>query len=234
MSEGEDYLLIKYLNNELSEDESSLFNSMILSSHSLRETISLHRDIDEILGDKDLDEFEELVKKQPKMKTNRRISKVAAVILLIVLITPLVWFSKKTSDIDNNALYDSYFEAFPDTQTYRSDEVTDNGFYYYSVREYEKAILLLEKKENDGIVNFYLGISYMSIGEYESAMSNLNKAEKILPKTHVLSQYIKWYQCLLLLKMNKLDETKAQLNNIIEEDTKINNKAKRLLKALDT
>ena len=250
--EHDDIILIeKYLEKKLTveelqeferrKSEDSTFQKQVKEMHLLIEGIK-NAARESVLDDlKELEETlpEVIVKKRMPLRRNLiRIgwglaaACVAGIIAVSVSVNPVNNHTYET-------LYNEYFTPYPNVieATKRSEDQTltlkEEAFYEYDLGNYTTAIekfSVLNEKEKDATLLFYMGNAYMAIGKTEDAIHNF---KLIRNSDHKFQNQAKWYLCLAYLKNNQIEEVKNILSELKRSNSAYREKADMLLKEID-
>ncbi len=231
-----------YLNNTLSQDELTAFEKQMTESEALQQEVEKHRALHDALSDTDVLAFrEKVIKIGKEIKAEEQQSgsgfskfwKIAAVVLVLVSVGSLLWFTMGSKDSPKE-LYAEYYKPFPVEDVTRGESVNEklkDILSKYTNGQYDKVVIALEKwKDSIGKeqVKLYLANSYL----------NTNKEEKAIPifqNVSINSQYYenaRWYLALTHLKLDQIPQLKQVLQQLIAYNGIYKEKAEALLKEL--
>lgn len=159
---------------------------------------------------------------------------IAASIVLIV--AAILWWP--TADGNKSlALFDEAFEPYPnivmpvERGVSRDSTGLASSFREYESGNYGAAIRLFESEPTkDGSVYFFLGISYLALGESQAARLNLEKASQEADRS--FDEQIQWYEALSYLRAKDRGNAIKSLEIIIKGDNSYTEKANNLLMKL--
>ncbi|MBA3985678.1 MAG: hypothetical protein H0X63_03665 [Flavobacteriales bacterium] len=219
----------KYLDGSLPPEASLAFQKSLEDSEILRDTVSeyknLFRDIEgAVLKDK-LQVFHENMLQQNKEKSKKilliknrlhilRYAAAASVILIAAIAG--IWFLNQTPE--NEKLFASYFTPDPGLITPMSSK-TDYIFYdamvNYKRGEYQRAIVkweeILEQKQNNDTLNYFIGVSHLATGDAQTALPYLKKAT-LFPQS-IFVQDASFYLGMAYLKVDNIPQAKKALHS---------------------
>lgn len=124
----------------------------------------------------------------------------------------LIFFLIQQSKPDNQALFEAYFEPFPNLISAReSINGIDEALKAYSKADFESAIVLFEKnsRTNDTIF-FYKAVSLLSIKEAKLALNSLNQID---PESSFHRATI-WYKGLAHLLAEQKDSARFYMKQV--------------------
>lgn len=241
-SNEKEILLKKYLTDGLTPEELEQFTELRNADPELEEKIRLHEAVNASLGDSDLTDFEDFIQSsRPEIHTldnggNKKNTflLIAASISFIAIISVLsLWVISLSTDTDE--VYQAYYAPFPNITTYRGDSTTSAfayGMYAYTKEDYASAVKNFKVAEETGLRDFYLGISYMALDQFESALQSLENAQRNIDEQNILYEEVLWYQALCYLKQRDISATTNMLNATIKNGGKRAIQAKDVIKLI--
>lgn len=150
---------------------------------------------------------------------------VAASLSLIVIFSSIFYYNNQTS---SEELFHTYFQPYPDIISERSTSSDENAMFEYSLGNYGRAIKLFELKDSLTLNDeFYIGISYLSLGKLKKAELQL---KKLLPTEK--KELTNWYLSLCYLAQDNAIKATELLKTIQEGEFK-HTEALELTKELD-
>jgi len=243
-------LLEKYLSEELNPQEQIAFDQLMKNDADFKEEVQLavvlnaNQRVEKKLHFKKL-----LAERQttPAKKDTpvrqlplRRLRSIAAV-LLLGLTMAAAWLMFGQSNA-NDLVAEGLSQKYAAPVTVRSGEDTDpnwkNAIQAYKDGNYTTAIAALERSIEKDITNieekhFYLGLCYLYQREadHESAIEHLRKSKQINPNRY--AQQANWFISLALLNLQKDEEAKVLLEEMVADPKGWKNaEAAELLKEL--
>jgi hypothetical protein len=172
-----------------------------------------------------------------KKERNNFYFKVAAILLLIIGIGSVYFFSSLNSSTEDK-LYTLYFKPFDPPDRYRkltnSENVLDSAFTDYNEGNFKHAaqkfaVYLISDSTNTAII-FYSGICSMENSDYYNASKNF--VQIILSNDLIFYYPSIWYNSLCLLKQNNIPETIRNLEMLIQKENPYKQDAEELLNKL--
>ncbi|MBK7372839.1 MAG: hypothetical protein IPJ09_15630 [Saprospiraceae bacterium] len=226
----------RYLRGELTGEEKLLFEKELSTNTALAEGLRMHEDLKFSLDNN----FRNTLLNIPYLssdhsqpgslpKTNWiQIWSLAASFLLIVSLGLLIYqLNKKT---DPNILYALYFKppialspelsanrgaSNPDGVPGSLEQYLYTADRYYMAGQYDEAIQALLSYPNNGNsqrIQFQLGLLYLAVDRPADALIHFNKVTQYSPADNT------WYKSLTLLKLNRMDEAKKELQTLVSNE----------------
>lgn len=218
MSEKPDHsaLFDDYLLDKLSTEDKSSFEKRLeddkgfmLDFENHKEKVSLIR----ILGIRE--EMKSILEEAdvPKIK-KKGISLRYIIPLAIAASITLFLVFRPTINVNNKALFEQYFELYPDAISGRdtSSEIHEAMLLYNEERHHE-AIAAFEKLSTNDTINFYRSLSNLALKRPQAAIEGFN-AIRDSSMFYVQSQ---WYKGLSFLLLKQPDSVLASFKNIKAE-----------------
>jgi tetratricopeptide (TPR) repeat protein len=173
-----------------------------------------------------------VAKPKTEQAIRRPLAKIAALVLLLIAGAGAIILLQKPSP---DKLFSDYFEAYPNIITVKSNATNtlSTALLYYELKDYDSAIILLEKylNENDAdpAAGFYAGVASLANGQADEAIVRL---KQVIEEKNKFSHPAKWYLALAYLK-NKDPSTSLQyLQSLIETDDFYRDKSNQLMKKI--
>ncbi|MEM7549579.1 MAG: tetratricopeptide repeat protein [Bacteroidota bacterium] len=222
-------LIEKYLEGDLEGIELKNFEKKLENIPELKREITLQKEIREALLEKDVDEFRtklqtfkkvggiEKQKSNPSTLTISLLYKVAASVLLILssaLVVFLIFFNKPS----NHELFNEYFIPYDNLVVSRGSSSENpqlnKAMSLYDIGKYRKAIEAFKntKQENSVVASFYMGVSYLSIGDTENSINKFS--EVIESDNEILAEVAMWYKALAMIKKEDVEAAKKILKQL--------------------
>jgi len=217
----------RYLTNAMSKAERSDFESSLKDNDLLNKQVEeirmLHEAVEEQNLRNKLNEFHQEIDTEnqkvisidtfKKKSTNYKLYAVAASVAILI---GLGYWLISTQKPQNEKLFAEYFVSDPGLITPMS--ATSNYEFYrgmvdYKQGEYDLAIvrwnqLIAQDPENDTL-NFYLGVSYLTLENHSKATSYLEKVTGA--KSSIFIPDVYYYLGLAALKQGNIEDAKAAL-----------------------
>ncbi len=242
-------LIIKYIDQDLNEDEHKLFKDHKQHSDKFRQELEktelLKAGIQAVEKAAEIDriksifrEFDQEKKVVPVQKLSHSkitLYGIAATIALIAAMTyVLIWQSESN---DPASIYAAYYDPFPADSETRSDQANKKAMQYYEAARYEEAIPLLKEEMNNTDNLFspvYLANAYLQTGEPEKAIEVLQPiVEKTSKEKSYSTQFYQWYLGLAYLKSNREPEAGNVFRILARMEGIYGDKSREILKRLD-
>ncbi|MBI9037327.1 MAG: tetratricopeptide repeat protein [Bacteroidales bacterium] len=246
-----------YLRGNLSEAERKLFEDKLKTDTDFAEEFELNKRIENAIANDEIDNFRETLKNIHKKLYNEseteisgtkklfntalKYWKIAAVVLIILIpLTVVMYIMIHDSSSNSNLFYQNY-ERYPAISENRSinkiinDSIFSEGLKCYKNGDFTNAVgyfkNVVENEDNNVAAQFFLGISYIEITNYNRA---INSFEDVIEKDDTLySQQSEWYLALCLIKIGKTNDAKSVLQRIIDNEGYYFSKAGKLLNEID-
>lgn len=231
-------LIEKYFEHNLTEEEKLLFNKLLVEDSDFKKEFEFYSELKNAVVvserqkiKKEIQQFENS-DDTPIFNLKRYLP--YAAILLVMLSLWFIFFSNNSNNTD---LYNSYFEAYPNTEVSntRSDindkSVIEEAFIAYDLEEYAKANELFNlaiKISTSDYIQFYKAISLMELEQHKEALNlfeSVNWSEAYKEKSM-------WFKSLCYVKLNQVKEAKKELTLLTEKGTFKNSEAIALLSKL--
>lgn len=165
----------------------------------------------------------------------KRLSMAAAVLAITGLMMVGGVFKNSNNSSD---LFTEYYKPYPNViaPVVRSNSEmsqTEYAMSLYEQSEFEKAIiefntLLSENSENADVLNFYKGLSHLSLGNTEKAIQSL----ELVGHKCQLSEQTDWYLALAYLTKEDYESSILKLNEVIDYGDFYSERADELRKQL--
>lgn len=234
------YLIDKFFESSLSEQEQTLFDQLLTEDPEFRKEFELQQDLSEVIGHHERNEMKkqlQSIEANQKKPTRKRWYIAAAVTLLIVFSG--VWYSQNHTP-DPDAIFAEYYQPYrnvlsPIVRNSDDTNLISVAFTAYEQGRHKEAIQHFNKLEDEHdpeIIRFYKANSLLALGRTEEAIAIL---EKNIASVDTLQEKHNWYLALAHLKMNNTAEAVRYLQ-ILNKDASSEYKKKEvgyLLKKLD-
>ncbi len=153
--------------------------------------------------------------------------------VLVLLTATMIW---RLQALNNEALFDKYYEPFPAKGIVRGDipdTEIDQIMYTYSAGEYTDVIAMIENQMSRDVYfegqKLYLGNAYLQTSKMEKAVQSFES----IPLESRYRMDGKWYLALAFLKTGDEQSAKKILQGISEENSIYRSSAKKLLEDLN-
>ncbi len=260
MNTKDDILIEKYLKNQLSDDAIILFNKRIDTDAVFKEKFAFEKELFQSLNEnewsicnsvnltkeyKQAFESKEIVSLKKKLvienkkyqnfkrikKTNFKVYIVAATILILISI---VFFNSQENFQNKYTRYLDQTELSSFVTRGKNKAELIQAQTYFENKEYTKALkifktILKNSKNRTGNLYLYTGISQMQLNKNTEAITTF---ESLINSDLLDAEKGYWFKALILLKEDKIAESKVVLNKIISEKLYNHQKATTLLAEL--
>ena len=240
-------LLEKYLQEELNPQEQIAFDQLMKDDAEFKEEVQLavvlnanQRVEQKLYFKKLLEERDAATTETPvRQLPLRRLRSIAAVLLLgLTMAAGWLMFGQSNA---NELVAEGLSQKFTAPVTVRSGEDTDpnwkNAIQAYKDGNFTTAIAALERSIEKDITNvdekhFYLGLCYLYQREadHENAIVHLKKSKQI--NSNRYAQQANWFISLALLNLQKTEDAKILLEEMVANDGWRSADAAALLKEL--
>jgi tetratricopeptide (TPR) repeat protein len=241
------HLISKYLEGELDAITSIRFEEDLKNDPNLRRELELYREVDKALADNEVMDLRMQLQKmhlqlspemnkpsKPNLKKVSAIAIAASLALLLGLSAiNFFWYGS------SQKLLEKYYQPYEMTATTRSgnsipDHTLRDALELYQNQQYKEAVELFEKvlatDANQMGTQFYAGISYFEIAEYQKAGKSFSRV--IDHNDNLYIEQAKWYLGFCYLKTEDKKRAIIQFAEIANSDSYYSEKAKTILKKL--
>ena len=225
-------LIERYFENALGPKEHIQFNDLLQTDESFKNEFLFQKDLKIAIKNHQNQELKssmEQIEKKLQRSVGFRIipMKWVAAASLALLLTVGVWGLRNYVYPSHQAIYDNYYEPYPNTvlPIVRGSEVNSIeyiAFVAYESGEYHKAINLFNSVDNesDSYIQFYKAMCYLSVDKASEAIETLlplvNASSKDLSEIE-WSQKAQWYIGLAHLKQGNTQEAANYFNSLSDQ-----------------
>ena len=242
------HLISKYLEGELNPVQTRDFEEALIQDYELQEELDLRREVDEAQADTEvldlraqLNEIHEELRPQ-LVKRSRQASKrilryaVAASVAVIISLGTYTLFFKT---VNNNKIVSQFYKPYDVTLVNRSantdlSETIREALFMYENQEYREAIGLFEQilvtNPQMAASNFYSGVAYMEIEEYNNAGMSFNKV--LSHNDNLYIEQAEWYMGMVFLLTDQKDRARKLFQKIKNDDGHYSKEAAKILRKL--
>ncbi len=227
----------KYLNGELSPEESSAFERELEADKALFGEYQLRKEINESIMDEQALQIQDSLKKIMTKETKsapayQTLYKVAAAIVGFVIVSAAVMYFVTADNTNRSTLFAQYYQPSDAVMIVRSgDTETDNnliqGMQAYDDGDFDRAVKLLNSVNENITATFYAALSYVELEEFDQAERKFKNI--IADGDNLFIDQAEWYSALLKLKTGKKDEARKAFIDISNSNSFYNIKASRIL-----
>jgi tetratricopeptide (TPR) repeat protein len=244
-----DYLIEKYLDSTITNVEKKILNKRMHTNPSLHRELSLRQEINQLAIEDDVFDLRAKLKmasaygedKYDNRFVSNRTKRVFYAAATVTGIAFGSWavITGGENRIKPQSLFHDNFMPYPPINIFRESQnlELDSGFFYalkhYQESNYKEAVIalkrLLELDPGSSIMQFYLGVSYMELENYDKAHKLF---DQIIEGNSFFIEQAIWYKGLCFLAQNKPDNAINTLNNLTKYTNPYTDKAKNLVKKL--
>lgn len=238
LSDSDFKLIEAKIDGSLGDQEQDMFDQKLKNSSVFKEEFQLQRSVIESLGGPDHDNLrKELHGFLDESRENNRPSAfnksymmIAASLSLLVMCS-IAYFLLTPAAIDQQALYQSYFEIYPAPPVTRGSEPGSDiiDFEAYRAGNYSSALETFKVYPKSEKTTLYLAMCHLETDQTMEAVDLLNGL--LSSKDQVINQTAQWYLALAYLKINHQTSLDL-LENIFAEKQLYHEQAHKLLKQL--
>lgn len=237
----------KYLQGKLSKNDLHDFESRMKSDPDFEREVKLRLEINSALMEKDIMSLRSKLTGIHHQQHNKRNSTarivslfsekgyatagIAAAIVLTLVVGTLLIFGLQDKNPQN--LFASYYQPDDAVMIVRSGSNPEDidlkeALLAYHEKNYDNAIELLDKQENNILAKYYLGLSYLETDKISKAISTFKAI--IDHNNNLFVEQAEWYLALCYVKNDQEEEAKIWFEKIANSESIFNDKAKRVLK----
>lgn len=238
--------IIRYLDNEMSPEEKTAFEELMVYDMSLSEDISKIQELNYHFSDTEYKDFRNLVhtasnnyhkKTRNTLKIFLPLSAIAAAILVFFIV--FNFFKHKVSPMMGGDLFAQYYSPFsPDFNTRGGVDIGDDIVHaldIYNQRDFAAAIprfqQILQFDSTLIFAKFFLGISYIETNRFDEAITTLQEVSK--RSNNVYQMHAQWYLALCYLKLEQMDFALPLLHTIELHNEFYSLKAREIIEKLN-
>jgi tetratricopeptide (TPR) repeat protein len=243
--------LDSYLNEDLDDSTMALFEDELMINPGLAADLAFHKEVDKAITESEImalranlqsisheqrdQDDEKLGIVSPKRKSLFWYA-AASVIVLMVVFTSLM----RSKTYSNLQLYATYYQPYKSGESVsRSATTISNNLnvalHEINLGQYREAVNSLDKAsatERDGFsVNFYSGVAYQELGEYNRAISSFS--EVVRHGDNLLVEQSEWYIGLCYLRIDERQKAMNQFKSIVSKNGFYGEQSSKLLKKLE-
>lgn len=230
-------LIEKYLDGELSPEETQVFEEKQDDSAEFREAVVFHRQLlGHLVAQQKLalkSELQGMMSATTETSSfNWKIWSVAASVLLVIGFVALLQLQGPSP---SQQLFDQYFDPYPVMSVVRGD--TPNGLNplrLYADNKYEQFVEVMADQRNAAKLKstkllLAYGNALLAISEPEQAIEALSQIRE--GQDHYLDA--QWYLALAHLRLQKLEEAQDLLLPLVEQQSFYKTSARKLLASIE-
>lgn len=239
-------LINRYFQNELSPNELAEFNEALKNDiefnkefQELKEirtaiNTNAHKDLSNFLNEVEKD----IQKEEESTLTKHTMKKYVSIAACVVLIASISFFNlKQNQKPTGQEIFTEYYQPYNNLAgqvrgSAALETLSSKAFNAYDAGNFEAAATNFEAlvEEDKSATNyFYMGLSHLEAGNYETAVKNLNA---VMNNFSDLNAPAKWYLSLALIANGAEEEAVGNLAKLTLENSAYKEKAKAVLKSL--
>ncbi len=209
---SEERLFQKYIQGSLDAGDRAEFEKRIDNDSAFAKAYQQHLDLHNAIRITENERRKSVLENYESKKTEKTSGfcwyQIAAVFIILVGSGSLIYM------LNQNSLYDQYYESFPNiTQPVVRGGTIENDidlFYQlYENEEYQEAIDVgLEVKNKTEAMQFYIALCHLELGNKEKALSEL---ENLNSTDDNLRPAVLWYTGLIYLDQDKIAKASERL-----------------------
>jgi tetratricopeptide (TPR) repeat protein len=242
-TEIDDYLIG---NDNIGQKE--LFESQIRNNSLFKKEVALHDEINHAISEADIlnlrNELKKVTGKQVRIipfvaekKGNYElIIKISASVAAVFVLGFFLLKPHSTSSLSE--IYSKEYKPYALSVTSRSmdqsNAISNVGIELYNQGKYALALEnffeLQKQTPGQPWCNFYIGLAYQGLNEYDNAILYYQKV--VAANDNLFVEQAQWYQALCLLKVNDTEKAQKLLSVIADQDGFFSKQAKTLLKKI--
>ncbi|MCX6221858.1 MAG: hypothetical protein NTZ69_12825 [Bacteroidia bacterium] len=240
-----------YLNEELDEDASALFEDELIYNSGLSSDLNFHRDVDKAISETDVMALRENLRNISREQHDQANEKLgiaspktknlywyaaASVIVLMVVFTSLM----RSKNYSSQQLYANYYQPYKSGESVSRSASGSYSCLNTALREISqgkyqealKSMSVVPIKEKDGYsINFYSGVAYQELGEYKQAIGSFS--EVVHHGDNLLVEQSEWYIGLCYLRVDERQKALEQFRLIASRKGFYGEQSSKLLKQLE-
>ena len=235
----------RYLEGDMDKDEKEIFEKSLSGDNTLAKRVRVQKETHDMveLYTRDtikhrIKSIHDKAKKQPKTGfTQFSAISIAASITAVLLVATAILYGLAIN-YDTQKLADNAFEPYPNR--FRTMGEKEQGAFYqgltaYDQQDYPEAITQFSKvvtgNEKYLDAQFYLGVAFLGSKRYTDALPPLLL---VVEENSLYESSAKWYLSLVYLHLEKEEDAKRILREIVDLDGAKSQTAKELLNDLDS
>jgi tetratricopeptide (TPR) repeat protein len=243
------HIIQKYLDHDLSDKDMKRFEADLEVSSELQSDLGLYQEIDEALADAEVLSFrDQLSDLRKETKESGSTGKVPirftkpwhyAATAAVALILALGLASVLDRPLTNKDLLKKYYKPYEVALMNRSSSSEmeihlQNAKNFYQQGEFALAIEYFEKvleiAPDMAASNFYAGLSYFELENYQEANTSMNKV--ISQNDNLYIDRAEWYLGLCYVAINEPDSARRQFIKIATSNSEMAKEANKLLRKI--
>lgn len=237
-------LINGYFEDSLSENQLEEFEHLLKTDADFASAFEFEKEVQTALKKEERREIKDLFssldaneeKGAGKVISMRPWIAAASIALVVGLGSWLLFFNNPTMNgeqlyFDNFAPYDNV--VHPIERGNQLEDIMTRAFTAYEDGDYDLALDLFKElniKQNDAYIDFYEAMVLMQLDDHSGAIPLL---KNYIKNNGELTDRAHWYLALAYLKLNKIENSKMELENLVQLEGFKYEDAERLLKDLN-
>jgi len=241
----------EYLNDQMDEEALALLEDELMANSGLADDLAFHREVDKAIAEADIMALRTHLQQISRVESDLSNDKLglvpsrrnniywyaAASIVILMLVFSSLMQRKSHSDQE---LYASYYQGYSSSgMASRSALVANNGLnkalYDMDKHDFHSALKCLENipltEQNGFTINYYSGIAYQQLGEYNQAINSYSKV--VQHGDNLLVEQSEWYIGLCYLRIEERQKAIAQFKSIVSRKGYYRDQSSKILKQLE-
>lgn len=237
----------KYLDRELKAEDLRDLEDQMKIDPDFAKNVQLNKELNQAVMEKDVMKLRGQLQSIHEKHIDRRnlagkviklfeektyaTSGIAAAIVLALVVGALLIFGVQNQSADN--LFASYYQPDEAVMIVRSGSNPEDidlkeALLAYHEKNYDNAIALLDKQDNNILAKYYLGLSYLETDRIDKAINTFKSI--IDHNKNLFVEQAEWYLALCYVKNNQEEEAKIWFEKIADSESIFKEKAKRVIK----
>lgn len=239
----------RYLDGEMSRDERLWFTRELKGNPALKRELGLRERLNEAIHETEIMDFRkqldsvfeesraEIESKRHPVLTRRKIAALSS--SLMIAFAGILLLVLANRNLDNQKIYEKYFNPAEAGLTFRSQESSDNGelqtaMQFYQSGKYEQALYhfenILRADPTRLGLNLYSGISQMEVNRYHDANISFHK---IIDNNYILYlEQAEWYLAFCYLMTDDIKKARDQFTLIEKRKGFYEHQAQKILRRI--
>lgn len=231
----EQQLIDKYIRNELSEEETQLFELKIQNPE-FNKLVAEHELLKSALGEVEAGNLKQMLKNHesqnaPKPSITSKFGWKLMVTALLLILSIVAYRMLSQSTIDNNSIYAQFYSPYPNVidPITKGDKVQLTLFQLYEMKKYKEVIFMLKNQGTQSPdQTFYLASSYMAINQFDEAdalFAKVSTSPKYADASH-------WFRSLICLQNENRNCRKLFQDIVDQKNSFYHQKASQIVKSI--
>jgi len=237
----------KYLDRELKAEDIRNIEDQMKNDPDFAKEVQLNKELSQAIMEKDVMNLRRSMQSIHEKHNNRRklagkviklfeektyaTTSIAAAIVLALVVGALMIFGVQNQPAEN--LFASYYQPDEAVMIVRSGSNPEDidlkeALLAYHEKNYDNAIALLDKQNNNILAKYYLGLSYLETDKINNAITTFKAI--IDHNNNLFVEQAEWYLALCYVKNDQEAEAKIWFEKIADSESIFKEKARRVMK----